>query len=82
MARVLYAEDYQWVAFTGFMTQIICWALHEFMERELGMDPSITTTIDLQKNATTKDNPLKSFEINSRYEAVLYIVSNDMVVCT
>ena len=60
------AKDYQWVYFTGFMTQMSCWALHEFMERKLGMEPKIITSIDLQNAAAAKDNPMKAFEMNKR----------------
>ena len=54
------------MSFTIFTTLITCWALHEFLERKLGMEPRITTSIDLQKGAAATDNPLKTYEINNR----------------
>ena len=60
-------EKYQWIFFTGVMTQITCWALHEFLEKHLGLEPKIITSDELRKAAAMKDNPEKSFEINSRF---------------
>jgi len=62
----LTAADYQWMFLTLFVVTVSCWALHEFFERKLGMTPSITTTIDLQKEASLKSNPLRSLEMNNR----------------
>ena len=73
MSREVSKEDYQWVILTGFLTMFICWALHEFLERKLGMSPRIITSIDLQQQATKKENPLKTYEINNRYCVDEYI---------
>ena len=65
MARL--SENSQSLFFTGFLTQISCWALHELLEKNLGMEPKVITSDALRRASITKHNPEKSFEINSRY---------------
>ncbi len=70
MARSVTVEDYHWVMFTAAMTMFLCWALHEILERKLGMHPRITAAVDLQKKAAMSEHPVESMEMNNRFERI------------
>ena len=55
--------------FIVFSTSFLWWALHELLERKLGMAPKITTVEKLQKLALKNKDPQKSLEMNMRYYA-------------
>eukprot|EP01084_Bolivina_argentea_P241878 405913_1 len=58
------ADETLWI--TAFLTLFICWAALEFMERKLGMAPTIITAKELAHHSTRNVNPVKKMTANKR----------------
>ena len=58
--------DPKWTILTAIMTIFLAWMSHEIMERYFGMEPRVAMVSEIQLNATTRDNPIKSLKMNQR----------------
>eukprot|EP01083_Nonionella_stella_P265703 899752_1 len=66
MSREVTLEQYKWLVVTVALSNVLCWALQEILERKFGMEPIITTNDRLQKLAQNNPNPIQYYEINKR----------------